>query len=239
MDIQSLLNGTVFLINKPIFWTSFDIIKKLKFIIKDKIRENSIDNIEKSSIKKLKIGHAGTLDPFASGLLIIATGKKTKEINCFQNLDKTYEGQITIGYTTPSYDSETSLINKKSYDHITNKNIEDTKQLFIGEINQKPPIYSAIKIEGERLYHQARKGIDVDIPSRQIIIKEFEIAEIDLPKIKFRVTCSKGTYIRSLAHDFGRELGVGGYLSELIRIKIGTYNIKDAYDIEKIKDFII
>ena len=238
IDLESLLNGTVLLINKPIGWTSFDIIKKLRFIIKDSLIKVHNEESKNISIKKLKIGHAGTLDPFASGLLIIATGNKTKDIKNYQILDKTYEGEITIGNTTSSYDIETPPMNQKNYSHITKENIENIKQKFIGEINQKPPIYSAIKVKGERLYKQARKEIEVDIPYRKVFIKEFKIKKIDLPKIEFLIKSSKGTYIRSIAHNFGKELGVGGYLSKLNRTGIGSYKLKNAYKIEEIINFI-
>ncbi len=235
INLEDIIDGSILLINKPINWTSFDIIKKLKFIIKDSIIADSKKIINS---KKIKLGHAGTLDPCASGLLIIASGKKTKEISQYQSLDKIYEGEITIGKTTSSYDKETPFLTQSNYDNITEKDILTVKNNFIGIIDQKPPIYSAIKINGERLYKLARQGEKIEIPSRKVLINNFEIKNINLPKIEFKINCSKGTYIRSIAHDFGQDLGVGAYLSKLTRLQIGPYKLEDAYDISTIKNFI-
>jgi tRNA pseudouridine55 synthase len=183
---------------------------------------------QKFNIKKIKVGHAGTLDPLASGLLIICTGNFTKKIDEFQGQIKEYTGEITLGSTTPSYDMETEVNETFSLEHITEDLIQSTVKQFIGDIDQKPPIFSALKKDGVRMYDLAREGKTVEINSRKINIAEFEITKIDLPKIKFRVVCSKGTYIRSLAYDFGKALNSGGYLSELRRTKIGDFNVDYA-----------
>ena len=216
-DKDSLHEGRVLLINKPFGWTSFDVIKKLRGILK--IR---------------KIGHAGTLDPYATGLLIICTGKKTKHISQYQDLDKVYRGEILIGKTTPSYDLETNFDSENSYSHISENDIYLSVQKFTGPIAQFPPMYSAIKVRGERLYKLARRGVEVEIPKRFVIIYKFDILNINLPKINFEIRCSKGTYIRSLASDFGKELGVGACLSSLERTKIGDNKIKDSYTLEEL-----
>ena len=224
MTEEAYKNGQVLLIDKPRKWTSFQAGNKIRWHIKQRFQ-----------IKKIKVGHAGTLDPLASGLLIICTGKQTKEIHVYQGQEKEYTGTITIGATTPSYDLETEIDNTFPTAHITKELIHDTTKQFLGEIDQKPPIFSAIKKEGKRLYELARKGETAEIKSRKVTIDEFEITNINLPNIDFRVVCSKGTYIRSLAYDFGKALHSGGHLSALRRTKIGAFSVEKAKSIE---DFI-
>ncbi len=214
---EDFLNGQLLLIDKPLGWSSFQAVNKLKWVIRKKFE-----------LKKIKIGHAGTLDPLATGLLLICTGKFTKTINELQGQVKEYIGTITIGATTPSYDLETEVDQIFPIDHITEAMIHETTKQFIGEIEQTPPIFSALKKDGKRLYQYAREGQSVEIKKRNITISEFEITEIALPEIKFRVVCSKGTYIRSLANDFGKALESGGHLTVLRRTKIGDYNVNIA-----------
>jgi len=214
---EDFLNGQILLIDKPIEWSSFQAVNALKWAIRKKF-----------SLKKIKIGHAGTLDPLATGLLIICTGKFTKKIPELQGQVKEYTGTFTLGATTPSYDLETEVNGNFPIDHITDASIKDATTQFLGEIDQVPPIFSALKKDGKRLYELAREGKEVEIKSRKIEISEFEITRIDLPELDFRVVCSKGTYIRSLAHDFGKALGSGAYLSELRRTKIGDFNVNNA-----------
>lgn len=215
---EDYLEGQILLIDKPLTWTSFQAVNKLKYILK---REYNLP-------KKFKIGHAGTLDPLATGLLIICTGKFTKRITDIQSQTKEYTGTITVGATTPSYDLETEVNATFSTEHLTESLIEETTKQFIGEIDQKPPVFSAIKKDGKRLYEHARAGEAVEIAFRKTTIHEFEITRIALPEIDFRVQCSKGTYIRSLAFDFGKALNSGAYLSALRRTKIGDYNATNA-----------
>ena len=210
--------GKVILINKELRWTSFDVIKKIRNLVKVK-----------------KVGHAGTLDPLATGLLIVCIGKKTKQINQFMDLEKEYTGTMVIGKTTPSVDLETAIDSEKSIDHITEKDILVTSKKFIGKLMQVPPIYSALKKDGEPLYKKARKGEKVKIDPREVESKEFEITKIDFPEIHFRLVCSKGFYVRSLVHDFGYEIGVGAYMSSLQRTRIGDNKIEDAVTVEEFK----
>ncbi|CAA0154839.1 tRNA pseudouridine(55) synthase TruB [Tenacibaculum maritimum] len=215
-------NGQVLLIDKPLEWTSFQVVNKLRWHIRKRF-----------NIKKIKVGHAGTLDPLATGLLIICTGKQTKNINEYQGQVKEYTGTITLGATTPSYDLETEVNEIFPIDHITSDLIHNAANTFIGKIQQKPPIFSAIKKEGKRLYELARKGETTEIKSREIEITEFEITKIDFPKVDFRVVCSKGTYIRSLAYDFGLALNSGAHLSALRRTKIGDFSTENAKSIDQ------
>jgi tRNA pseudouridine55 synthase len=215
MTAEDILNGQILLIDKPLHWSSFQAVNKLKYIL---IRKYDLS-------KKFKIGHAGTLDPLASGLLIVCTGKFTKRISEIQGQAKEYTGTITVGATTPSYDLETEIDATFPTEHITEKLILETIQQFLGEIDQKPPLFSAIKKDGKRLYEHARAGEEVEIAFRKTTIHEFEITRIALPEIDFRVVCSKGTYIRSLAFDFGKALHSGGHLSVLRRTKIGDYSV--------------
>jgi tRNA pseudouridine55 synthase len=213
------LEGKVLLIDKPLNWTSFDMVKKVRWLT-----------------KIMKVGHAGTLDPLATGLLIICTGKYTKQINDYMGMQKEYTGSLVLGATTASYDLEQEPENFKSIDTITELAIQDATKQFMGTILQMPPQHSAIKKDGKRLYESARQGIEVKVDPRQITIEQFEIIKIDLPNVEFRVLCSTGTYIRSLVHDFGQALGVGAYMSGLRRTKIGAFNVEDAIlweDLEK------
>jgi len=221
MTAEDFKNGQVLLIDKPLTWTSFQVVNKIRWEIRQAF-----------DIKKIKVGHAGTLDPLATGLLILCTGKLTKKITQYQAQLKEYTGVFTLGATTPSYDLETPIDAVFPTVHLTEDLIYRTAQQFIGEINQKPPIFSALKKEGKRLYEIARAGDTIDIPSRKISILEFEITKIQLPTIHFRVVCSKGTYIRSLAFDFGKALQSGAHLTTLRRTKIGDFSIQDALDIE-------
>ena len=212
------LEGKVLLIDKPLKWTSFDMVKKVRWMT-----------------KIMKVGHAGTLDPLATGLLIICTGKYTKQINEFMGMPKEYTGSLVLGATTASYDLEHAPENFKSIDTITESAIQDATIQFIGTILQMPPQHSAIKKDGKRLYESARQGIEVKVDPRQITIHEFEIVNIDLPHVEFRVLCSTGTYIRSLVHDFGQALGVGAYMSGLRRTKIGALHVEDAMQWEELE----
>ena len=221
LTLEDFKNGQLLLIDKPLTWTSFQVVNKLRGVIRKKF-----------DVKKIKVGHAGTLDPLATGLLIICVGKLTKKIDTYQAQEKTYTGSITLGATTPSYDLETVIDKTFPTEHITPELILKTTQQFIGKIPQKPPLFSAIWKDGKRLYDIARAGEKVEIPTRQIEIKKFEISNIDFPKIDFLVTCSKGTYIRSLAYDFGLALNSGAYLSALRRTEIGDFKVSDAITIE-------
>lgn len=218
MESQKDDKGRVLLINKPLRWTSFDVVNKLRFRLKTK-----------------KIGHAGTLDPLATGLLIICVGKMTKRIEEFMGLEKEYAGKFTLGKTTPSHDLETEVDEEKDISHLTTETIREAVKPFIGTISQLPPLHSAIKIGGKRAYEFARKGRDIQLSPREVQIHEFEITSIDLPEVSFRIVCSKGTYIRSIARDFGNALGVGAYLSTLCRTRIGTFSLSDAIDVEQVE----
>ena len=218
--VQDFLDGQILLINKPLGWTSFDVVKKIKNLIRTKY-----------SLKKLKVGHAGTLDPLASGLLIVCTGKFTKQISELQGQAKIYTGDITLGGTTPSYDLETEIDTKFETNHITENLIKETTAQFIGEIEQKPPIFSALKRGGERLYEKARRGESFEIQARKVSVHSFDIKTIEMPKVSFEIKCSKGTYIRSIAYDFGTALNSGAHLSKLYRTAIGNYQLADALDV--------
>ncbi|WPO79751.1 tRNA pseudouridine(55) synthase TruB [Flavobacterium sp. KACC 22761] len=221
MTPEEYLNGQVLLIDKPLKWSSFQAVNKLKYLLINKV----------GLPKKFKIGHAGTLDPLATGLLLICTGKFTKNISELQGQAKEYTGTFYIGATTPSYDLETEIDQTFPTDHIDETLIHETVKQFLGEIDQKPPIFSAIKKDGVRLYEHARAGESIEIESRKTTIHEFEITRIELPEIDFRVVCSKGTYIRSLAYDFGKAMNSGSHLTVLRRTKIGDYDVKNAIDI--------
>ena len=221
MNEEDFRNGQVLLIDKPLNWTSFQVVNKIRWLIKNKF-----------AIKKIKVGHAGTLDPLATGLLIICTGKMTKEISIFQNQTKKYTGTFLVGTTTPSFDLETKPNNTFPINHINEDLIINATKSFIGKIKQKPPIFSAIKKDGKRLYESARIGEDVVINDRDIEILSFNIPKINMPLIDFEVECSKGTYIRSLANDFGKKLNSGATLSKLRRTKIGEYSVDKSISIE-------
>ncbi len=216
---QRIRRGDIILVNKPAGWTSYKVVDKIKRWFKVK-----------------KVGHGGTLDPFAEGLLIIATQSKTKELSKILELDKEYEGVMELGAITPSYDVETEIVERRSLDGITEEKIKETARYFIGEIEQVPPMYSAVKYKGKPLYKLARKGLNVERKPRKVKIYDFQILDVNLPEVKFRVRCSKGTYIRSLVYDFGEKLGCGAYLKSLVRTRIGNYKIEDALTIEEIKE---
>ena len=218
MTNQDFLDGQIILLDKPLDWTSFQAVNKLKYKLKN----------EFNLPKKFKIGHAGTLDPRATGLLIVCTGKFTKKIQEIQDAPKEYLTEVKIGVQTESYDTEKPEILQQDYSHISDEFIKETLEKFIGEIDQKPPVFSAIKIDGNRAYDLARKGQEVEMKSRKTTIHYLNNIEIELPFVRFTVGCSKGTYIRSLAHDIGQELGVGAYLTNLRRTKIGDYSVEDA-----------
>jgi tRNA pseudouridine55 synthase len=213
--------GQVLLVNKPLYWTSFDVVRKVRNLVKIK-----------------KVGHAGTLDPLATGLLIVCTGKFTKRINEYMAQEKEYTGSITIGALTPTYDLESEPQDFKPFEHITKNDIDKAVSQFIGDIQQLPPAHSAIKVDGKRLYELARQGKEVKLEPRNIRITEFEITNIDLPVLQFRVVCSTGTYIRSLANDMGQALGCGGYLSSLCRTRIGAFTVSEAMNMEEIEEYV-
>ena len=221
-------NGQIILINKPVGKTSFEIVKNIRFFLMKYLKLN-----------KLKVGHAGTLDPLATGLLILCTGKMTKKIESIQNQYKEYTGIITLGSTTPSFDLETEFDSLYDYSHVDKKLIQSIKKKFLGQIDQFPPVFSALKKNGKRLYEYVRKGEKINIKSRKIEILEFDIKKVSLPNIHFRIKCSKGTYIRSIANDFGKSLNTGAHLSKLSRTKIGDYNISQSIKIEDFKDFYL
>jgi tRNA pseudouridine55 synthase len=215
-NIQQFAEGQLLLVNKPYKWTSFDVVGKLRNAFKP---------------LKLKVGHAGTLDPLATGLLIICTGKMTKQIDTFQAEEKEYTGTMVLGATTPTYDLESEPEAKFETSHLTEEQIRANCAQFTGDIQQYPPAHSAIKIDGERLYEKARRGEEVELRLRNVTITEFEITRIELPEVDFRVVCSKGTYIRSLVNDFGAALNNGAYLSRLRRTRSGNYRIEDAHEV--------
>ncbi|WP_299063141.1 tRNA pseudouridine(55) synthase TruB [uncultured Polaribacter sp.] len=221
MTEEDYKNGQILLIDKPLTWTSFQVVNKLRWEIRQRF-----------NIKKIKVGHAGTLDPLATGLLIICTGKQTKQIDTYQGQIKEYTGTFTIGATTPSYDLETEIDKTFSTDHITEELLHETTKQFVGEIQQKPPIFSAIKKDGKRLYELARKGETTEIKARTVTVSEFEITKVNLPEVEFRIVCSKGTYIRSLAFDYGNALNSGAHLSVLRRTKIGDFSVDKALSVE-------
>lgn len=219
IDIE---NGSIILVNKPYTWTSFQVVNKLKYHIKHKY-----------GVKKFKIGHAGTLDPLATGLLIICIGKFTKRIEEFQAKEKEYTGVFRLGATTPCFDLEKPIDNEYPYIHITDDDILKVANSFIGEIDQTPPLFSAVKVEGKRAYELARENQEVELKSKKIIISEFEVKNINLPDVEFRIVCSKGTYIRSIARDFGLALNSGAHLIELERTRIGGFKLEDALNVNE------
>ncbi len=224
---RKFIEGACLLIDKPLTWTSFDVVNKIRTGLKYSL-----------GIKKIKVGHAGTLDPMATGLLIVCTGKFTKKISEYQDMPKEYTGTIRLGATTPSYDAETEPDGTFPVQHITPEMMEQARQQFIGEIDQMPPMFSAIKVDGQPLYKKARLGEHVEVQPRPVKIYEFEFTKVALPEIEFRVKCSKGTYIRSLAHDLGKALRSGAYLASLRRTKIGKYSVDDAWNLEDLVDHI-
>lgn len=216
-SLEALQQGEILLVDKPLEWTSFQAVNKIKFKIKREFK-----------LKKIKVGHAGTLDPRATGLLIVCVGKATKRIPQIQDAPKEYWAEIKVGVQTESYDTEKPEILHQDFTHLTKEQVRETLNSFVGEIEQTPPVFSAIKVDGERAYNLARAGENVEMKSRKTTIHFIDNVEIELPFVRFSVGCSKGTYIRSLAHDIGKALGVGAYLTQLRRTKIGNYRIEDA-----------
>ena len=219
--------GQVLLFDKPVYWTSFDLVNKVRIIIRSTF-----------GIKKIKVGHAGTLDPLARGLMIVCTGKTTRKIDDFRDLDKEYVATIHLGETTPSFDLETETDNRYPTDHITEEMVKDVLAGFLGEQKQLPPMYSAKLISGKRAYEFARKGIEKKLDPVTVFFKEIELLSFEIPEIKVRLLCSKGTYIRSFARDFGTALKSGGYLSSLERTAIGVYHVRNAYSLDKFQEYI-
>jgi tRNA pseudouridine55 synthase len=219
--------GQVLLFNKPLYWTSFDLVNKVRTMIRSSL-----------GIKKIKVGHAGTLDPLASGLMIICTGRSTKKIDEFRDLDKEYVATIHLGETTPSFDLETETDNHFPTEHITEEEVRKVLNGFLGEMKQLPPMYSAKLIAGKRAYEFARKGIQKELEPVSVYFREIELLSFSIPVIKVRIICSKGTYIRSFARDFGSALKSGAYLSALERTAIGPFNISNAYNIEKFQEYV-
>lgn len=222
------IEGELLLINKPLEWTSFDVVNFLRSFIR-----------KVYNIKKLKVGHAGTLDPLATGLLIICTGKKTKQIEQYMGMDKVYIGRMQLGATTPSFDKETEIAETFDVGQLTEEELRKKAKLFVGEIDQVPPAYSAVKIDGKRAFTYARKQNEVEIKPRKVTIYQFELVNIEMPYIDFMVHCTKGTYIRSLVNDFGKSFENGAFLSELCRTKIGDYSLNDAFTLDEIKKIIL
>jgi tRNA pseudouridine55 synthase len=219
--------GQVLLFDKPVYWTSFDLVNKVRIIIRSTF-----------GIKKIKVGHAGTLDPLARGLMIVCTGKATRKIDDFRDLDKEYVATIHLGETTPSFDLETETDNRYPTDHITEEMVKNVLAGFLGEQKQLPPMYSAKLISGKRAYEFARKGIEKKLDPVTVFFKEIELLSFEIPEIKVRLLCSKGTYIRSFARDFGTALKSGGYLSSLERTAIGVYQVRNAYSLDKFQEYI-
>lgn len=214
--------GQLFLIDKPLTWTSFDVVNKMRYALR-----------KAYGFRKLKVGHAGTLDPLATGLLLIAVGRKTKTINDLMGMDKTYTGEIFVGATRPSYDMETEVDHEFPTDHIDANLIEEVGQKFLGEIDQIPPIFSAIKKDGKKAYESAREGTDIKMEARKVRIQSLSLDSENFPVLTFEVSCSKGTYIRSLAHDIGQSLGSGAYLQSLRRTAIGDYSVTQAMQLDE------
>ncbi len=221
-SVEGFKEGQILLINKPLHWTSFDVVNKIRISLRNHL-----------GIKKIKVGHAGTLDPLASGLVIVCTGKSTKKIEMLQGKEKEYIASVQVGATTPSQDLETEIDERFPWEHIAEASLEEVLKTFEGDVEQVPPVFSALKINGKKAYDLARKGEDIKMKSRIVNIREMELLESHLPDFKFRVTCSKGTYIRSLARDIGEKLNSGGHLTGLIRTRIGEFNIEDALEIEE------
>lgn len=224
---EDFKNGQILVFDKPLEWTSFQLVNKVRWLIR-----------KSCGIKKIKVGHAGTLDPLATGVLVICTGKFTKKIPELQGTEKEYTGTFTLGATTPSYDMETEVDKTFETDHISYENLKEVALQLTGEIQQTPPVFSALKKDGKRLYEYARKGENVKIESRPVTIHEFKVASPRFPKVDFKIVCSKGTYIRSMANDFGIALGSGAYLSSLRRTRVGKFAIDDALDLSSFKNLL-
>jgi len=221
LTAESFQKGQILLIDKPLNWTSFQVVNKVRWLIK-----------KQHQIKKIKVGHAGTLDPLATGLLLICTGKFTKQIDTYQGQEKEYTGTFTLGATTPSFDMETGIDQRFDITNLTEEKIKSVIPQFLGEIQQQPPVFSALKKDGKRLYEYARSGEEVEVAFRTVEISLFELIRIEVPEVDFKVRCSKGTYIRSLAQDFGKILDNGAYLSALRRTKIGDFSVENAITME-------
>ena len=224
---MDFIAGEIIPINKPYAWTSFQIVNKVRYHLS-----------RKYGIKRFKVGHAGTLDPLASGVLLLCTGKATKRIEELQAHTKEYVAEITLGATTPSFDMEHPVDATYPYEHITREMVEETLQKFVGDIDQRPPLFSACKVDGKRAYDLARKGSDLELAAKRIRIDAIELLDYDLPRIKIKVTCGKGTYIRSLARDIGEALQSGGYLSDLVRTRIGEYSLEDCITPESFQEWL-
>ncbi|MCC6724080.1 MAG: tRNA pseudouridine(55) synthase TruB [Saprospiraceae bacterium] len=224
---RRLVDGATLLVDKPQGWTSFDVVNKIRISLRHSL-----------GLKNIKVGHAGTLDPMATGLLIICTGKNTKKLSEYQGQSKEYVGTITLGATTPSYDAESEPDAYFPVEHITQEAIEAARLSFMGDLEQLPPMFSAIKVDGQPLYKKARQGIMVEVAPRPVTIYEFDIHRVEMPLVDFRVKCSKGTYIRSLAFDFGKKLESGGYLTALRRTKIGEFSVENAWKIDALVEHI-
>ena len=227
MTLEEIQHGQILLVDKPLDWSSFNVVNKIKFKLKREFK-----------LKKIKVGHAGTLDPRATGLLIVCTGKATKQISEIQDAPKEYFVEIKLGVQTESYDTEKPEILHQDISHITRENVQEILRKFIGEIDQKPPVFSALKIEGERAYNLARAGVQVEMKNRKITIYYIDNVGIEFPFVRFSVGCSKGTYIRTLAHDIGQKLGVGAYLTTLRRTKIGNFSVDNSTDKYLQNDFL-
>ncbi len=223
----NFLAGATLLVDKPKGWTSFDVVNKIRYKLKKSLK-----------VKKIKVGHSGTLDPMATGLLVICTGKFTKKLTQLQGLSKDYTGTIMLGASTPSYDAETEIEERFPFDHIDPSLLEQARLQFIGDLEQIPPMFSAIKVDGQPLYKKARKGEKIEIDPRPVHISQFEFTNINLPEVEFKVSCSKGTYIRSLAHDFGKALRSGAYLKALRRTRVGDFSIEDAWNLDELVEYI-
>ena len=213
--------GAVFVVDKPLRWTSFDVVNKVRYSLKKKCG-------------KIKVGHAGTLDPLATGVVVVCVGRETKSIEQYMGEEKEYRAELTFGHTTPSYDLETPFDGTFPYDHVNEALLHEVLQQFVGEIEQVPPVYSAVRVDGERAYEWARRGEEVALKKRTVFVREIEVLRVDLPVVELRIVCSKGTYIRSLAHDIGRACGSGAYLSALRRTRVGAFSIDDGLRIEEI-----
>jgi tRNA pseudouridine55 synthase len=229
MDRNSIdfVNGALLSIDKPYEWTSFDVVNKIRYQLR-----------RKYNLKRFKVGHAGTLDPLATGLLLVCTGKWTKKIDTFQALEKEYTGTFRLGATTPSFDLETAIDHTAPFTHLTKTQIKSAISMFTGEIEQLPPTYSAVKVEGKRAYELARKGVEVAIKPRKVTVSEFELTQLRNDQIDFRIVCSKGTYIRSIARDLGEQLKCGAHLVALRRTRIGEHHLTSAIGIDEVTQLI-
>lgn len=226
-ESNPFVEGTFVIVDKPLRWTSFDIVNKFRYILSRKL-----------GVKRIKVGHAGTLDPLATGVVVICTGKHTKLIEQTMGLRKTYEATIRLGATTPSYDLETEIDATYPMEGVDRERIEAALETFVGEIDQVPPLFSAVRIDGKRAYEHARKGDDVALPPKRVVVYSIEVLECDLPDVRVRIECGRGTYIRSLARDLGEKLGCGGHLTQLRRTRVGSYDVRDAIGVEDFEAYV-